>query len=733
MTSQQKQVPWEDGKSRFEIGDMVLEYAQDPDSGVVGLKCYPSECADKICEKRPLLDGFEIVELPEPWNDSPARRLGSLAQIKVVGDDYPDGYAQGFSMNNSPSSDDLEFDEQTVREFEGGLSISTLLKSKHGLRLEHRLEWSKGADYFTIQTHATNTSDAPVTLEYLSSFYLDGMTPFHEADAPGRLWVHKIHSSWSAEGRIESTLAEDVHLERSWQAHSVTSERFGQVGLLPVHGYFPFAAIEDSEAGVVWGAQLAWAGSWQMEFYRRGDDMALSGGLADREFGHWKKVLQPGGSIESPVATISVCAGSVETLCQRLVTAQVAAVNTMPAVEQSLPIIYNEFCASWGNPTHEHLLKIGKTIEHLGVQYLVIDAGWYSDPDSSWINSQGDWEPSKIRFPEGMAATAEAIRSRGMIPGIWFEFEVCGTNSTVFELADHHLKRDGIPITVGKRRFWDLQDPWVIDYLSKKVIQFLKDHGFGYMKVDYNETIGIGSEHEDSLGEGLRQQVLGIYAFFDRIREALPELVIESCSSGGHRLEPSMIGRTSMSSFSDAHEVLEAPVIAANMHRVMLPRQNQVWAVLKKSDSERRLIYSLASTFLGRMCLSGNMETLSEEQIALVKTATDFYRACSGIIRDGKSFRFGPKVSAYRHPDGWQGIVILESASEKGAKALAVVHGFENASNQEISLELPTYSTYSIENCFKEERTKVHLDGNRLSLSFDEDFSAAVVCLSTKG
>ena len=69
---------------------------------------------------------------------------------------------------------------------------------------------------------------------------------------------------------------------------------------MPVKGYFPFGAVEDTKAGVVWAAQLAIECSWQMEFYRRDDGMAFSGGLADREFGQWMKTIQPGESFTTP-------------------------------------------------------------------------------------------------------------------------------------------------------------------------------------------------------------------------------------------------------------------------------------------------------------------------------------------------------------------------------------------------------------------------------------------------
>ena len=80
-----------------------------------------------------------------------------------------------------------------------------------------------------------------------------------------------------------------------------------------------------------------------------------------------------------------------------------------------------------------------------------------------------------------------------------------------------------------------------------------------------------------------------------------------------------------MGSFSDAHETLEIPIIAANLQRLILPRQSQIWAVLRKDDTVQRLSYSLAATFLGRMCLSGEIHDLSPAQWRLVVSAMKFY------------------------------------------------------------------------------------------------------------
>jgi alpha-galactosidase len=174
-------------------------------------------------------------------------------------------------------------------------------------------------------------------------------------------------------------------------------------------------------------------------------------------------------------------------------------------------------------------------------------------------------------------------------------------------------------------------------------------------------------------------QVEAIHRFFDEIRERLPHLVIENCSSGGHRLEPAMLARTAMSSFSDAHELVEIPIIAANLHRLLLPRQNQIWAVLHRVDSDQRLAYSLAATFLGRMCLSGEIAELTAAQWDIVLRAQHFYRQAAPVIKYGVSRHFGAIGESWRHPRGWQAI---RRVADDGRSALVVFHSFQDPPSQ---------------------------------------------------
>jgi alpha-galactosidase len=711
-----------------EIADTTLRYVREAESGRAGIELYPTRLADARAIRRDGIGHESYIAAIPRAGDPPAWRVDPLAHVKLVGDPYPGAFAQGRTMRSSPGIDRFAFARQRTDTNGDRTTVVTALEATDGCRIEHRLAWHAGDAAAEVTTTFINGSSRPVTLELLTSFSLGGITPFAPDDAPGRLRIHRFRSVWSAEGRLQTETIEQLHLERSWSGAGLFSERFGQVGTMPVRGWFPFVAAEDVVAGVVWGAQLAWAGSWQMEVSRQNDELCLSGGLADREFGHWTKTLQPGESITSPSATVACVAGGIDELCDRLTAVQHRAADAHPAVEQELPIVFNEWCTTWGDPRHDRLIAIADKLKGSGARYFVIDAGWYKGDVGDWGNAHGDWTPSLKLFPDGLAATAAAIRGRGLIPGLWFEMETVGDASAAFRLTDHLLKRDGIPITVRHRRFWDLNDPFVLDYLTHHVIGTLRDGRFGYLKVDYNETIGLGCDGAESQGEALRQHVLGVYRFFERVRAALPDLVIENCSSGGHRLEPSMLARTAMSSFSDAHELVEIPIIAANLHRLMLPRQSQIWAVLHASDDERRLIYSLAATFLGRMCLSGDLDRLSQRQSRLVSQAAQLYAKAAPIIRAGTSRRYGKVGESWRHPRGWQGVV---RTSVDGRRALLVLHAFAAApSNVSIPLrtrDLPR-ATWRMWDSFGSGEAHAH-DGNEVRWRPDNDFCAHIILM----
>lgn len=478
-------------------------------------------------------------------------------EIKIMGDAYPIGFANGLSLCKSESS--FGFKEVSS---DGDTKVYEDSR-RHKIKIIAEKKDTSCGEVTEIVTTFINESDTPCTLEMLASFAISGV----KADR-----IHRMQSFWSAEGKLRTETVEDLHLEPSWNRCATRVEKFGNLGSMPVRKYFPFIALEDSESGRVLGISLYSPASWQMELLcKESEELTVVGGIADRDFGHWTKTIAPGESFTAPKAMVA----EGENICK--VTSKLVAAQTpdISPVDNDMGIAFNEYCTTWGNPSFENVKRIADRLKGKGVKYLVIDSGWYGH-GNSWWTTIGDWDVNQEKFPGGMKPIADYIRSCGMIPGLWFEYESVTKDSKYYNCSEYLIKRDGVPLTVADRRFWDMENEWVINHLSERVIKLLKDCGFGYIKVDYNDTLGMGCDGDESMGENLRRKVEASKAFFRRIKAEIPDIVIENCSSGGHRLEPSMMELCSMASFSDAHETTSIPLIAANMHRVIKPSQSQI-------------------------------------------------------------------------------------------------------------------------------------------------------------
>ena len=694
--------------SKIQLGDMLLVFEKETDFNRVGFYMIPAGMQDQtVCDKK-------------------FYRINSLAQVKIAGDMYPNCYGHGNTMHNGESANLFGYDSQETKEEDGKTLVLTHFKDARGYELVNVITYYHGEQSFEMKNIITNKSTEKITLEMISSFEMGNITPFVEGIGTDTLLVHRLRSKWSHEGRLVTETVEDLQLEPSWSNWSVGVERFGARGSMPVMKYFPFVAVEDSVNHVLWGAQLAHEASWQMEVYRQDDGLHISGGLADREFGHWMKDLGIGETFETPKAILSVCRGDIDMICHRLVSAGEKYVDAGPKSEQSLPILFNEYCTTWGCPSHENITGIVEAIKDKGFDYFVIDCGWFKEDGVPWDISMGDYNVSPTLFPEGLEKTVGLIRDAGMKPGIWFEIDNVGSASKAYhEQEAHLLRRDGRPLTTYSRRFWDMKDPWVQDYLGEKVIGTLNKYGFEYMKMDYNDTIGIGCDGCESLGEGLRKNMEASVDFVRRVKKEVPGIILENCASGGHKLEPLMMSECAMASFSDAHETEEIPIIAANLHRAILPRQSQIWAVIRKTDTLKRIGYSIANTFLGRMCLSGDVTELTDAQWDVITRGIDFYKSVAPIIKKGMSRHVSPKVTSDRYARGYQALV---RQGENG-ETMVVIHCFHGDYPEVIEVDLKgcaqkIQSIYSYDN-----NAEVTVENGVLRYRTREDMCAIAVHL----
>ncbi len=173
--------------SRYRFGDMLLSYHMD-EKQRVSMTLVPAAKEDQIAEKE---------YHPEP-----------IVQIHALGDPMPNGYGNGHTLACTAAADALKLTSQR-RE---GNTVITVAADGRGRTVRHRVRWAEGLQALIVSCEFENTGNQAVVLDLLSSINLAGVTPFTEGDASGALFLHRIRSMWSAEGRLQTESAEEAML-----------------------------------------------------------------------------------------------------------------------------------------------------------------------------------------------------------------------------------------------------------------------------------------------------------------------------------------------------------------------------------------------------------------------------------------------------------------------------------------------------------------------------------------
>ena len=650
--------------NEYEFNSTYVRYIILNDTKKVFLQLIPKSCNAKVIDK---YDNFSI---DGQFADCYDFFAGSLCHIHLA---HHNNSPYSNSLKLSDSYDDMLFKEQKLIEEDGRKIVETTVISNEGYSVVHRLINHTGEDGFVVECVFLNNTGKDVQLEMITSASLDALSPYNEYDSSENIYFHTFRSGWATEGKhIVSSIAE-LNLEKSWGGNFV-SEKIGSQGSRTTEKYFPYAALEDRNQNVMWGVQLYHNSTWQIELSRMGKDLSLSCGIADSNYGSWFKTIKNGDSFSAPKAHIAVVKGGIADLSD--VFLKMRERERVAYGEEGMDIVFNEWCTTWGKPSHEGNLKIVEKLKNSKMKYYVMDDGWFD-------GTIGDWVPKDSAFPNGIKAYTKDLRDRGIIPGIWMEFECTGVGSKYFDTQydDMHLKKNG-KVVVGvvnksrKESFWDFTNSETYKLLKRQVIDFLKENDFGYLKVDYNANIGNGCDGAESQGEGLRLHLEKVREFFKDIKKEIPDIIIENCSSGGMRLDPSMLEVSGMCSFSDAHECIEFPMVAANLHYLVPPCQLQVWNVLKPEFNAERFAFTISAGFLGRICWSGDVMGMNNKQMQYIYDAEDLYEKVSDIIRNGKSIIYRTSdLTNFRHPRGTQAVIRY---SDKDDRALLVYHTFEN-------------------------------------------------------
>lgn len=255
--------------------------------------------------------------------------------------------------------------------------------------------------------------------------------------------------------------------------------------------------------------------------------------------------LKPGEEFQTPEAVMVYSAEGMNAMSQvfhRLYRTRLARGYWR---DRERPVLLNNWEATYFDFTEEKLLKIARNAKEDGVELFVLDDGWFSTRCTE-TSGLGDWWANTDRLPDGIKGLSEKIEALGMKFGLWFELEMANKDS---ELYRNHL--DWIIHTPGrheshgrKQYVLDFSRKEVVDYIYDMVAKILSESKISYIKWDMNRNItecfsqGYGPERQ---GEIFHRYILGLYDLYNRLNTAFPQVLFESCASGGGRFDPGLL------------------------------------------------------------------------------------------------------------------------------------------------------------------------------------------------
>lgn len=226
-------------------------------------------------------------------------------------------------------------------------------------------------------------------------------------------------------------------------------------------------------------------------------------------------------------------------------------------------VLINNWEATYFDFNEEKLVKIAEKAARIGIDTMVLDDGWFGKrtADNAGL---GDWVENPDRLPNGLRGLADKINALGMRFGLWFEPEMVNPDSDLYRAhPDWILHAKGRQSSLVRNQLTlDLSRKDVCDYITEAVSDVLSKANIEYVKWDMNRYMSeVGSSElpADRQGEVKHRYMLGLYSVLETLTRRFPNVLFESCASGGGRFDPGMLyymPQTWTSDDSDAAERL---------------------------------------------------------------------------------------------------------------------------------------------------------------------------------
>lgn len=406
------------------------------------------------------------------------------------------------------------------------------------------------------------------------------------------------------------------------------------------HDRFPMLRLEGE--GQSFGVTLGWSGNHQCVIDRLDDGRRLvhMGEL----FEPGEMILAPSERYQSPTAYTAPDSAAFHAFVRNdLLTWHGGKMSPRP-------VTLNTWEGNYFDHQMESLKAQATSAAELGIERFVLDDGWFGKRDDD-TTSLGDWDIDARKYPDGLKPLVDHVTGLGMQFGIWFEPEMINPVSDLYKAhPDWVLQVEGRPLLLSRNQLvLDLTRQDVSDYLFEKMDAVLANHAIAYVKWDMNRDLTHAGGRDGKAK--IAAQTRAVYALMDRIRAAHPRVEIESCASGGGRIDYGALARTHRVWTSDCTDALERLEIQRGASSFVPPEiLGSHISASPNHQTERR--HTLAFRALVAMAYHLGVELNPLELEGAEREELKAYIATHKRLRDllhapGANFRMEPKDGRY--------------------------------------------------------------------------------------
>ena len=313
--------------------------------------------------------------------------------------------------------------------------------------------------------------------------------------------------------------------------------------------------------------------------------------------------------------------------------------------ELKRPVVLNSWEAFYFDFNERKLINLARKAQALGVELFVLDDGWFGTRNDDH-QGLGDYDVNLKKLPSGIQGLSAKIQKMGMKFGLWFEPEMVNPNSKLYEKhPEYAVHIEGRTPSLGRNQMvLDLCNPEVRTYIIDSISSVIEGSKIDFIKWDMNRHItDMFSSHIPNQGMFFHSYILGLYDILRTVQKKYPDILLESCSSGGNRFDLGMMTFSPQIWASDDTDPIERlkiqeglsylyPQSVISCHVSLTPHAQ----TLRKTPLSTR--FNVAS--FGVLGYELDLKYITPVEKKEIKKQIELYKKYREVFQFGRMYRF---------------------------------------------------------------------------------------------